>query len=70
MFILRSVKSTRAMETGKYFALPTLPPETYTLDYFPEEKLSRLSFSLKDISFNGTVLRVRFSFFLCFEWES
>lgn len=52
------------METGKYFALPKLPPETYTLDYFPEEKLSRLYFSVKEIPFNGNVLRVRFLFFL------
>ena len=58
------------METGKYFALPKLPPEIYTLDYFPEEKLSQLYFSVKEISFNGNVLHVRFLFLFCCEWES
>lgn len=57
------------METGKYFALSKLPPEIYTLDYFPEEKLSRLYFSVKEISFHGNV-HVRFLFFPCFAWKN
>ena len=55
------------METGKYFALPTLARGISTLNYFPKKSFLGFSFQFKENSFNGNVLHIRFLFFLCYE---